>query len=112
MAFITPFLCDRRVYDKRGKWKSPNNDTDENIFYFIKEPLTFTTSYASGREELRETLTICAFGGKPFCINDLITLEDGNEYRILNMTTHYFESNILIKDMLKPRIECMDLVLG
>lgn len=112
MAFITPFLCDRRVYDKRGKWKNPNNDTDENIFYFIKEPLTFTPSFTSGREELAESITVCVFGGKPFCKDDLVILEDGKDYRIISITIHYFESNILVKDMLKPRIESIDLVLS
>ena len=58
MSFKTPILCDRRVYDKKGKWKSPNNDHEENIFYFIKENLTLVPSYKNGIEELKETITI------------------------------------------------------
>ena len=42
--FKTPILCDRRVYDKKGKWKSPNNDIEENIFYFIKASISSTFS--------------------------------------------------------------------
>ena len=109
--FKTPILCDRRVYDKRGKWKSPNNDIAENIFYFIKENLTLIPSFVNGREELKETLTITVFGGKPIIKEDEITLEDGKKYKVQQMTINYLESNILIKDLLKPRIESVDLVL-
>ena len=111
MSFKTPILCDRRVYDKKGKWKSPNNDIAENVFYFIKENLTLVPSYTNGREELKETLTITVYGGKPFCKEDLITLDTGATYRIVEITPNYIEHNILVKDMLKPRIESMDLVL-
>lgn len=112
MSFKTPLLCDRRVYDKRGKWKSPNNDHEENVFYFIKEPLTMTPKYdAYGREELVETLTITIFGGKPIVKEDSITLEDNRTYKVSSITINYFESNILVKDMLKPRIESLDIIL-
>lgn len=111
MSFKTPILCDRRVYDKKGKWKSPNNDIEENIFYFIKENLTFVPSYRNGREELKETLTITVFGGKPFSKEDLVTLANGKKYRIQQITPIYIEHNILVVDMLKPRIASVDLVL-
>ena len=111
MAFKTPILCDRRVYDKKGKWKSPNNDFAENIFYFVKEPLTLVPSYRNGREELKETLTITVFGSKPFAKEDEITLDNGVKYRIQELTFNYFEQNVLVVDMLKPRIESCDLVL-
>ena len=111
MAFKTPILCDRRVYDKKGKWKSPNNDFAENIFYYIKENLTLVPSYRNGREELKETLTITVFGSKPFVKEDKITLDNGVNYRIKEITFNYFEQNILVVDMLKPRIESCDLVL-
>ena len=111
MSFKTPMLCDRRVYDKKGKWKSPNNDIEENIFYFIKTPLTLTASYRNGREEMVETLTITIFGGKEIIKDDVITLENGSTYQVIGLTLNYFESNVLVKDMLKPRIESMDLEL-
>lgn len=109
--FKTPLLCDRRIYDKKGKWRNPNEDLDTNIFYFIKEPLTLVSSYQKGREELKETLTITVFGGKPFCKEDYITLDNGVKYRIQQITPNFVEHNILVKDLLKPRIESMDLVL-
>lgn len=109
--FKTPILCDRRVYDKKGQWKSPNNDIAENIFYFIKEPLTLVPSYANGREQLKETLTITVFGGKPFAKEDSITLDTGITYKIQQMTPNFIEHNILVVDMLKPRIASIDLVL-
>ena len=109
--FKTPILCDRRVYDKKGKWKSPNEDIAENIFYFVKEPLSLVASYISGREELKETLTITVYGGKPFAKEDEITLDTGIKYRIQEITYNFIEHNILVKDMLKPRVESCDLVL-
>lgn len=111
MSFKTPILCDRRVYDKKGKWKSPNNDIEENIFYFIKEPLTLVPSYRNGREELKETLTITVFGGKPFAKEDEIKLDNGTKYKIQQIIPNYIEHNVLVVDMLKPRIESCDLIL-
>jgi len=111
MSFKTPILCDRRVYDKKGKWKSPNNDIEENIYYFIKEPLTLTSDYVNGREELKETTTIVVFGGKPIIAYDLITLDNGKQYFVSDITYNYIEHNILIKDMLKPRIASMEIML-
>lgn len=111
MSFKTPILCDRRVYDKKGKWKSPNNDFAENIFYFVKEPLTLKPSYRNGREELAESVTITIFGGKPIAKEDTITLYDGTEWKITDFTIRYIEDSIYLKDMLKQRIESMDLVL-
>lgn len=110
--FKTPLLCDRRVYDKRGKWKSPNNDIAENIFYFIKEPMTLIASYnAMGQEELKPSLTITMFGGKPIAKEDSIFLEDNQEFKVIGITINYIESNILLKDKLKQRIASMELEL-
>ena len=112
MSFKTPILCDRRIYDKKGKWKSPNNDIEENIFYFIKENLTLVPSYRNGREELAETITITVFGGKPIIKEDKITLNDGKSYRVQQIIPNYIEHNVLVVDLLKPRIESLDLVLA
>jgi hypothetical protein len=111
MSFKTPILCDRRVYDKKGKWKSPNNDIEENVFYFIKENLTLVPSYVNGREQLKETITITVFGTKQFAKEDSIWLENGTKFKIVQITPNYLESNIFVKDMLKPRIESTELVL-
>lgn len=112
MSFKTPILCDRRIFDKKGKWKSPNNDIAENIFYFIKEPLTVTPSFDQySREEMIETMTITIFGGKQIIKNDEIILETGTKYHVHSVVINYAESNVLVKDMLKPRIASMDLVL-
>ena len=112
MSFKTPIICDRRVYDKKGKWKSPNNDVAENVFYYVKEPLTITPSFDQyGREQMHETITITVFGGKPIIKMDEITLETGTTYRVVDVVINYVESNVLVKDMLKPRIASMDLTL-
>lgn len=109
--FKTPLLVDRRVYDKKGKWKSPNNDIEENVFYFIKENLTIANEYREGREEAVETMTITIFGGKPIAIKDKITLENGTTYEVVGITPIFAEHNILVKDLLKPRIESTELIL-
>ena len=111
MSFKTPILCDRRIYDKKGKWKSPNNDITENVFYFVKEPLTLTKMWNGTREEFKETITITVFGSKPFAEGDLVTLDYGKELKIQSMTVNYVEHNILVKDRLKPRIANTDLTL-
>lgn len=111
MSFKTPIICDRRVYDKKGKWKSPNNDIAENIFYYIKENLTLVPSYRNGREEMKETMTITVFGSKPFVKEDEITLDTGVKFRIQTITPNYIEHNVMVTDMLKPRIASVDLVL-
>lgn len=112
MSFKTPLLCDRRVYDKKGSWENPNNDIAETIFYFVKEPRTMAAEYNSyGNEELKETITIVVFGGKPISKNDLITLETGEQLRVVGWVVNYFEPNILVKDLLKPRIESIELTL-
>lgn len=111
MSFKTPILCDRRLYDKKGSWKSPNNDTAENIFYFVKEPLTLVPSYKNGREEMKETITITVFGDKPIIKEDLITLHNGQELMVKTITLNYIEHNILVVDMLKSRVGNMELVL-
>ena len=112
MSFKTPILCDRRIYDKKGKWKSPNNDIEENIFYYIKEQLGLTTSYINGREEIKETMSIVVFGGKPIAQYDEITLDTGTKYTVGQITYNYVEHNILVKDMLKPRIASMEIELN
>lgn len=111
MSFKTPILCDRRLYDKKGKWKSPNNDITENIFYYIKEPLTLTTEYHNGREEIKESLSIVVFGGKPIAQYDKINLDNGKEYTVGEITYNFVEHNILLKDMLKPRVASMEINL-
>lgn len=111
MSFKTPILCDRRVYAFRGKWKNPQNDFAENVFYFIKEPLTLVPSYVNGREELKETLTICVFGTKPFAKEDTIILDNGKKMKIQQIIPQQLEANILIRDMVKPRYSQTDLVL-
>ena len=112
MSFKTPFLCDRRVFDKRGKWKSPNNDIEENIFYYEKEPLTLEKTFENGREELKETMTIVIFGSKPICARDKITLENGKEFEVTSPIIYNpIERNIFVKDMLKPRYISMEVGL-
>ena len=110
MIFKTPIICDRRVYDKKGTWKSPNQDYEENIFYFVKENLTLQPNYTNGREELRPTMTITVFGGKPFAKEDLVKTHCG-DFRIQEITPIYVEHNNLVVDLLKPRIASVELVL-
>ena len=111
MGFITPILCDRRIYDKKGKWKSPNNDVADNIFYFIKENRTLVPSYVNGREELKETLTITVFGSKPIVKEDIVELDTGEKFRVQQIIPNFIEHNVLVTDLLKPRIASLDIIL-
>ena len=111
MSFKTPILCDRRIYDKKGKWKNPNNDIEENIYYYIKEPLSLATTYINGREEIKETMTIVVFGGKPVAQYDDVYL-DGVKYTVGGISYNYVEHNILVRDMLKKRIASMEIELN
>lgn len=104
-------FCDRRVYAFKGEWKSPQQDVAEQVYYFISKPMTLATGFKNGREQLVPTLEITIFGGKPICEKDFITLQDGSKYRVQDITINYLESNLLVRDMLKQRIESQVLVL-
>lgn len=106
-----PFICDRRVYSFKGSWKSPNNDIKETIYYYVSSKPTFKVTYQNGREELQQSLDITVFGEHAFCVNDIITLQTGETYRIGGIANTYFEPNIAIRDMVKQRIENQVLVL-
>ena len=109
--FKTQLIVDRRVYDKKGTWKSPNNDIEENIFYFIKEHLTMVSSFENGREQLPTTMTITVFGFKPIAVKDIIKLDNGDEFKVVEITPNFIEHNPLVVDKLKPRVGSIDLVL-
>lgn len=110
--FKTPILCDRRVYDKKGKWKNPNEDAYDNVFYFIKEPLTLEPAYVNGREELKEKIIIVVFGDKPITKGDIIYLANGSKLQVASITRNDVEPNPLVIDRLKQRTGSMELVLG
>ena len=107
--FKTPILCDRRVYDKKGKWHNPNEDVSDNIFYFIKEAPTLEPVYVNGREELKERLKIIVFGEKPIIKGDMITLANGVKMKVTSTTINYIEHNILVIVRLKQRAESMEI---
>lgn len=110
MVFKTPIICDRRIYPFKGKWKSPNNDVAENVFYFVKEH-TYVPSYDNGEEQLKETYVIVMFGNKPIAKEDTITLEDGAELVVNSFTLNHIEPNPLVVDLLKPRIGSIEITL-
>lgn len=109
--FKTPILCDRRIYDKKGKWKNPNEDVSDNIFYFIKEAPTLEPVYVNGREELKERLKIIVFGDKKIIKGDIITLANGVNMKVISQTINYVEHNILVVDKLKQRAISMEIYL-
>lgn len=108
--FTTPYLCDRRIYDKKGYWKNPNKQNKTTLFYYIKEQPTYVPSYNNGLEELKEQIVIVVFGEHPFTTNDYIEIL-GRKYLIKEILPNYLEHNILVKDMLKDRIGSMQLTL-
>ena len=42
---------------------------------------------------------------------DTLVLETGETFKVDTITPNYFETNVLVKDMLKPRIESMEITL-
>ena len=95
-------FVDRRVYAYKGEWKDPKQDLARNIYYFINEN-TLVEDYENGRGQMKPQITITIFGEFPICANDLITLQNKETYRVQGITFNYFESNILVRDMLKQK---------
>ena len=106
-----PFFVDRSVYTYRGKWQNPNEDKPTTFYYFISNPMTLVSSFNKGREELVQEIEITVFGEFPFCEKDIITLANGEQFYITNMTLNYFEPNLAIRDMVKQRVSSMVLTL-
>lgn len=106
-----PLLVDRTIYAFKGKWQNPQQDTHTNIYYFISNKPTFSIDYNNGREELKQTLEITCYGEHAFCVNDKVTLQNGEIKEIVGIANNYFEPNIAIRDMVKQRIESQILVL-
>ena len=110
MVLPDPYICDRRVYDKKGKWKNPNQDGKTPVFYFIKEQPTLVASYNNGLDELKEQMTIVVFGEHPFAIGDKFECLN-RTYIITAINPIYIEHNVLVQDLLRDRIGSMELVL-
>lgn len=112
VTFKNNIYVDRRIFDKKGKWLNPRDkDLPQNIFYFIKEPMTMVEDFEGGRETVRQECTITIFGGKPVAKGDKVVLATGEQFTIKDITPNYYEHNVLVVDMLKQRIASMDLVL-
>ena len=106
------FLCDRRIFTHKGTWQNPQDDKPQKIFYYVSKPLSLVNEYDEyGKETLVPTISIVIFGGKPICSRDIIVLQDGSKMRVESFTINYFESNILVRDLIKPKIASIELVL-
>ena len=59
--FVSPYVCNRRIYNKKGKWKNPNNDVEEVIFYFVKVKAIFQLSFLNSLASLckNQLETVC-----------------------------------------------------
>ncbi len=106
-----PLFVDRKIYSHHGKWHNPNNDHLEKIYYFVSTPLTLTTSWEDGREKVKSIIGITVFGEHAFCKHDIVYLEDGTKLEVNDITNNYFESNILVRDLLKPRVANQEVTL-
>ena len=83
----------------------------ENIYYFVSTPLTLAGSWEDGREEVKSILGITVFGEHAFCKHDIIYLDDGTQMEVSDITNNNFESNIQVRDLLKPRVANQELTL-
>lgn len=104
-------FVDRVAYPFKGKWKDPKQDLVTNLYYFVNE-YTMVEVYENGRGQVKPQITITVFGEHAIISNDEIILETGEKYKVQGKPNlNYFESNILVRDLLKPRVESMTLTL-
>lgn len=111
ISFVNKPFVDRRIYPYKGSWLKPLEESPVTIYYFISAARTMVAEYNGNKEQLKETLSITVFGGKQFSKDDIIILDTGERFRISNITINFIEDNPLVKDMLKPRVANMVLVL-
>lgn len=104
-------LVDRRVYAFKGTWKDVSQDLSRLVYYYVEKPMTLVEDFKGGRETLTPQITINVFGEFPICVHDIFTLQNGERYKVEDITFNYFESNILVRDMLKQRVQSMTLTL-
>lgn len=105
------FIVDRKIYSFKGSWKNPQQDIETVIYYFVSRPQTFITEWQNGRETIVPQMEITVFGEHPIVKDDIITLDNGSKYKVVEHTLNPYEPNIAVRDMLKPRVESMVLVL-
>jgi hypothetical protein len=97
-------VIDRRTYLYKGSWRNPNQDLDTPIFYYYIQPLTMALQMRQGREVIKPTATIGVYGEHRFIKGDVITLHDGMKLQVVEQTLTYYEGNIKVRHMLKPRV--------
>jgi len=113
---MTNQLADSRIYRFKGYWKQVNNDKLVPFRYFIVDGgITYTPSFENGLEKLKLTYKIQVFGDIHFIKGDKIIINkdsyDELELKVYNIKPKYFEPNVLIADLIKPRIESIELLL-
>lgn len=104
-------LVDRSVYSFKGKWKSPNQDLATPLFYFISKPETLVLEWKNGREEFTPEIEITICGEHAIIVGDYFTLDSGVRRMVYGVSINYKEHNIAVRDLLKPTIESMVLIL-
>lgn len=104
-------LVDRTVYSFKGKFKNPNNDVYTTVYYFISKPETLVVDYKNGIETFTPELEITIKGEHPILVNDYFTLDNGTKRKVYGVSLNYKEHNIAVRDLLKPVVDSMVLVL-
>lgn len=108
---------DRRVYKHKAYWKQALSDKDIPINYdFLGDTgITYAPSYEKGIEQIKITYSIVVFGNYHFTKGDLITFHkvsfDEITLKVITSKPIFFEPNVLISDLLKPRIIETQLIL-
>lgn len=104
-------LVDRTVYSFAGKFKNPKNDVYATVYYFISKPETLVVDYKNGIETFTPELEITIKGEYPILVNDYFTLDNGAKRKVYGVSLNYKEHNIAVRDLLKPVVDSMVLVL-
>lgn len=105
-------IVDRKTYPHKGTWRNPDQDVDYVFFYYFINPMSLQVQTQYGRETVKPTAVIGVAGNHPFVKGDVLTLHNGMELQVQNITFNYFDGNIRIRELLLPRVREMVVELA
>lgn len=109
-SFINKTPVNQLIYTYDGFWTNPDGDKKEVIHYYISEHLSVKMMNDDYQHD-KGTVTIIVGGDYPMMLGDTITLDNGNEFVIVEMTRNQMPVNRMMRDLLKPQIRDITLKL-
>ena len=106
-------LVDRATFPFVGKWSRPEDDIEQDIYYYYVENKSYRLSITNRIERINATAIIGVYGYHQFAQHDTITLEDGTELKIVSGITEVKQQvNTRIIHIVKPQVIEQVLTLG